>query len=209
MTFYETRFPTRIAGGAQGGPMRVTDVVSLRSGFEERNSIWQYSRRKWDAAYGVKDADDLHTVLAFWEAMCGRQHSFRWKDWADFKSVAPGQDVTALDQAIGTGDGATLSFQLIKTYAAGGASYVRPIRKPVAGTVRVAIDGTEKTAGVDFTIDTTTGLIAFAVAPGDTLAITAGFEFDVPARFDNDALSTQLENYHGGTASIDIIEVRT
>lgn len=209
MTFYETRFPADIGAGASGGPMRVTDVVSLRSGFEERNSIWQHSRRKWDASYGIKTADDLHTVLAFWEAMGGRQHSFRWKDWADFKSVAPGATVGPLDQLIGTGNGVLTSFQLVKSYAAGAASYTRPIRKPVAGTVRVAVNGVEKTAGVDFTVDTTTGLIAFAIAPTNTHPIRAGFEFDVPVRFDNDALSTQLELYHGGATSIDIIEVRT
>lgn len=209
MTFYETRFPAKIGSGATGGPMRVTDVVTLRSGFEEVNSIWQHSRRKWDASYGIKTADDLHEVLAFWEAMGGRRHSFRWKDWADYKSTTPGGTVTALDQTIGTGTGAAVSFQLIKTYAAGAASYVRPIRKPVAGTVRVAVNNVEKTAGVDFTVDTTTGLIAFAIAPGNGLSVKAGFQFDVSARFDNDALSTQLELYHGGATSIDIIEVRT
>lgn len=206
MTFYETRFPADIGAGATGGPRRVTDVVTLRSGFEERNSIWQHSRRQWDAAYGVKTADDLHSVIEFWEAMGGRAHAFRWKDWADFKSVAPRQAVTPTDQAIGTGDGATLAFQLVKAYATGGATYSRPIKKPVAGTVRVAVNGSEAMSG--WAVDTTTGIVAFSVAPANGAAITAGFEFDVPARFDNDMLATQMELYHGGAASITIMEVR-
>lgn len=208
MTFYETRFPTNISGGASGGPMRVTDVVTLRSGFEERNSIWQHSRRKWDASFGIKTADDLHAVLSFWEAMGGRRHSFRWKDWADFKSVAPGVAIGPQDQTIGTGTGALTSFQLSKTYSSGGASYTRPINKPVAGKVRVSVNNVEKTIVTDFTVDTTTGLIAFVVAPANGHLVKAGFEFDVPVRFDNDALSTQLEAYMGGATSIDIIEVR-
>jgi uncharacterized protein (TIGR02217 family) len=208
MTFYETRFPANISGGATGGPMRVTDVVTLRSGFEERNSIWQHSRRKWDASFGVKTADDLHAVLSFWEAMGGRRHTFRWKDWADYKSVAPGLAIGPQDQTIGTGTGALTSFQLKKTYASGAAYYVRTINKPVADTVRLSVNNVEKTAGVDFTVDTTTGLIALAVAPTLGHLVKAGFEFDVPVRFDNDALSTQLEAYHGGATSIDIIEVR-
>lgn len=206
MTFYETRFPADIAGGAQGGPMRVTDIVTLRSGFEETNSIWQHSRRRWDAAYGIKTANDLHAVLEFWEAMGGRQHQFRWKDHADFRSCAPLTAIAATDQGIGTGDDSTTDFQLVKAYAAGAASYSRPIRKPVAGSVLVAIDGTPQGSG--WVVDTTTGIVSFSVAPSIGEAITAGFEFDVPARFNNDHLPTQLELYHGGEATIEIMEVR-
>ncbi len=222
MTFYETRFPTDIGGAAVGGPMRITDIVTLRSGYEEVNAIWQHSRRRWDASYGIKTADDLHTVLEFWEAMDGRRHQFRWKDHADYKSCAPLQAVSATDQVIGTGDGNTATFQLIKTYSAGSASYARPIKKPVSGTVKVSLNDVELLTGWE--VDTATGIITFTGngwdldfindeyvfgnAPANGVTVKAGYEFDVPARFENDTLSTQLELYHGGQASIEIMEVR-
>lgn len=206
MTFYETRFPTDISGGAQGGPRRITDIVELRSGFEERNAIWSHSRRRWDASYGIKSADDLHAVLEFWEAMGGRLHEFRWKDHLDWKSCRPSLAPSPIDQAIGTGDGVTLQFQLRKRYAAGTAGYWRPIRKPVAGTVRVARNGAEALTG--WTVDTVTGIVAFAAAPGNGVAVTAGFEFDCPARFNNDELSTMLEAYMAGATTIEIVETR-
>jgi len=206
MTFYETRFPTNISYDVKGGPTRVTDIVTLRSGFEETNSIWANSRRKWDAAYGLKTHNDLHTVLSFWEAMGGRLHQFRWKDWADYKSVGPLTAITKDDQSIGTGDGAVVAFQLVKSYATGSANYSRPIKKPVSGTVLIALDGVNQASG--WTVDTTTGIVTFSSAPGAGVAVTSGFEFDVPVRFNNDELSTSLEFYQAGTSSIDIIEVR-
>ena len=140
MSFHETRFPTEISRGAQGGPERRTDVVVLGSGFEERNSRWANSRRSYNAGYGVKSLDDLNAVIAFFEERRGRLHGFRWRDHADLKSCAPSADPSPLDQAIGTGDGTATDFQLAKTYGSAYAPWAREIKKPVAGTVRVAPD---------------------------------------------------------------------
>jgi len=156
--------------------------------------------------YGVKTLDDLHAVIAFFEARLGRLYGFRLKDFADFKSVAPGGTVTPLDQAIGTGDGATTQFQLAKTYVSGPSNWLRAIKKPVDGTVRIALDGVEQVSG--FTVDATTGLVTFDTAPADGIAITAGFEFDTPARFDSDALSINLANFSAGEIpSIPLVEI--
>ena len=57
MAFHEVRFPTGISKGAAGGPERRTDVVTLASGFEERNSRWADSRRSFNAGYGVRAID--------------------------------------------------------------------------------------------------------------------------------------------------------
>ncbi|MFX7866418.1 DUF2460 domain-containing protein, partial [Acinetobacter baumannii] len=59
MLFHEIRFPTAISRASQGGPERRTDVVTLGSGYEERNARWADSRRSYDAGYGVKSLDDL------------------------------------------------------------------------------------------------------------------------------------------------------
>ena len=205
MTFHDIRFPTAIAFHSTGGPERKTEIVTLGSGFEERNAVWANSRRRYDAGYGVKSLDDLHAVIGFFEARAGRLYGFRFKDWSDFKSCAPGAALSPLDQAIGTGDGHVTAFQLAKTYASGPSSWTRVIDKPVAGTVGVAVAGTERTSG--FSIDATTGLVTFASAP--TGAVTAGYEFDTPVRFDTDSLSINLAGFAAGDIpSIPLVEIR-
>ncbi len=211
MSFHEIRFPTAISRGAQGGPERRTDVVMLGSGYEERNSRWADSRRVYNAGYGVKSLDDLDAVIAFFEERRGRLYGFRWRDHADFKSCAPGATPAPMDQAIGTGDGTTIEFQLTKTYGSAHAPWAREIKKPVAGTVRIAVDAVEQTDGVAFTVDAVTGIITFEPGhiPAADAAITAGFEFDVPARFDTDRLEINLQGFrHGAIPNIPIVEVR-
>ncbi|HEY1632985.1 MAG TPA: DUF2460 domain-containing protein [Rhizomicrobium sp.] len=204
MNFHEIRFPTAIALHSTGGPERRTEIVTLGSGFEERNAVWANSRRRYDVGYGVKTLDDLHSVIAFFEARMARLTGFRLKDFADFKSCAPGAGVTALDQPVATGDGTTKVFQLSKTYASGPASWTRTIRKPAAGTVLVAVNGAAATPSVD----ATTGLVTFVTAPASGAAITAGFEFDVPVRFDTDSLSINLSDFAAGDIpSIPLAEI--
>lgn len=158
MAFHEVRFPAGISLGATGGPERRTEIVVLGSGAEERNSRWADSKRSYNAGYGIKRVDDLHAVIAFFEERRGRFHGFRWKDWSDFKSAAPNATVTALDQAIGTGNGVNATFQLVKTYGSAFAPWRREIKKPIAGSVRVAVAGVEKTVVTHFNVDHATGL---------------------------------------------------
>jgi uncharacterized protein (TIGR02217 family) len=210
MAFHDVRFPAAISLGASGGPERRTEVVVLGSGAEERNSRWADSKRRYEAGYGVKSLDDLHAVIAFFEERRGRLHGFRWKDWADYKSCAPGAVPSPLDQAIGTGDGANPAFQLKKTYGSAFAPWTRTIALPVAGTVRIAVDGAEQ-APDRFAVNATTGLVTFLAGhvPGEGAAVTAGFEFDVPVRFDTDRLEINLQQFEAGSIPhIPIVEIR-
>jgi uncharacterized protein (TIGR02217 family) len=208
VAFHEVQFPATISYGSSGGPQRRTDIVELVSGFEQRNAAQAHSRRSYDAGIGIRDIDQLHAVIAFWEARLGQLHGFRWKDWSDYRSCPPSQTPAATDQAIGAGDGTTKTFQLVKAYASGPVSYVRPIRKPVAGTVKVALAGVLQASG--WTVDTTTGLVTFTAAPAAGAAVTAGFEFDVPVRFGQDKLTISLDAFQAGSApSIEIREIRT
>jgi uncharacterized protein (TIGR02217 family) len=207
MAFDEVRFPDNISRGARGGPERRTRIVELASGREERNSPWAGSRRRYDASYGIRRADDLAAVTAFFEARMGRLRGFRWKDWSDYKSCLPSQTPSATDQLIGQGDGSVTSFQLTKTYASGLQSYARVVNKPVAGTVLVAVGGVEQSSG--WSIDTTTGIVTFTVAPATGASVTAGFEFDVPVRFDSDLLDVTLDIERlGSITSIPLVEIR-
>ncbi|PPB79759.1 uncharacterized protein (TIGR02217 family) [Albidovulum inexpectatum] len=206
MAFDEVRFPDAISRGARGGPERRTQVVELASGDEERNASWANSRRRYDVSYGIRHADDLAAVVAFFEARNGRLYGFRFKDWADYKSCLPSQTPAATDQQIGTGDGSTKAFQLVKRYTSGSRTWTRVITKPVAGTVTVAVDGATASG---WSVDTTTGVVTFTSAPASGAVITAGFEFDVPVRFDTDTLDLTLDIERlGSIPSIPLVEVR-
>jgi uncharacterized protein (TIGR02217 family) len=207
MTFHEIRFPDNISRGARGGPERRTQIVELASGDEERNASWANSRRRYDAAYGIRRADDLAAVVAFFEARYGRLYGFRWKDWGDYKSCLPSGTPAPTDQAIGIGDGTTTVFQLVKAYTSGAQTWSRTITKPVTGTVSMALGGVAQASG--WSVDTATGLITFGAAPALGVAITVGLEFDVPVRFDTDQLDVthDIERL-GSITSIPLIEVR-
>lgn len=207
MAFHEIRFPDDISRGARGGPQRRTQIVELASGDEERNASWANSRRRYDVAYGIRRADDLAAVVAFFEARNGRLHGFRFKDWADYKSCLPSQIPAATDQAIGTGDGSTKTFQLVKRYASGAQTWVRTITKPVVGSVMIALAGTPQATG--WSVDVATGLVTFSSAPASGVTITAGFAFDVPVRFDTDTLDVTLDLERlGSITSIPLVEIR-
>lgn len=209
--FHEVRFPTSISLGSRGGTERRTEVVPLGSGYEERNSVWEHSRRKYSAGYGIKTFNDLQLVFAFFEERRGRWTGFRWKDRLDFRSTLFGTSISPTDQVLGTGNGSLATFQLKKTYGTMFSPYVRPIKKPVEDTVRVAVAGMEKTIGTDFTVDLTTGIVTFQAGhiPSSGQIVTAGFEFDVPVRFDTDYLECDLSSFEAGAIpNIPIIEIR-
>lgn len=209
MNFHELRFPASLSFGSTGGPERRTEIVTLANGFEERNAPWAHSRRRYDAGVSMRSLDDIETLVAFFEARSGRLYGFRWKDWTDYKSCAPSAEVGFEDQEIGIGDGTTRTFQLVKRYASGPSAYDRPIRKPVAGTVRVGVAGDELREGIHWTVDTTTGVITFTDPPASGAPVTAGFEFDVPVRFDTDRIETSVASFRAGEVpSVPVVEVR-
>ena len=209
MNFHEIRFPTGLSFGAVGGPERRTEIVTLSNGHEERNTPWEHSRRRYDAGAGLRSMDDLSKLISFFEARRAQLYGFRWKDWGDFKSCLPSKDISPLDQDIGRGDGATRVFRLNKTYVSGEQSYVRPIHKPVRGTVQVALATDPKVETLEYTVNTDTGEITFASPPDIDVRVTAGFEFDVPVRFDTDRITASISTFNAGEVpSIPVIEVR-
>lgn len=206
LDFHEIQFPPNISRGTRGGPERKTQIVVGANGRETRNQQWAQSRRKYNAAKGVRGINDLYAVLEFFEERRGRLTGFRWKDWSDFKSCPPDDALTAQDQVLGIGDGAQTTFQLVKTYGGSFNPYERQIKKPVAGTIAVAVDGNELQGG--FQIDTATGLLSFMEPPGLGSTISAGFEFDVPVRFDADYIEVDLEAARlGSVPAIAVVEV--
>lgn len=209
MNFHEVRFPANLSFGSVGGPERRTEIVTLANGFEERNTPWAHSRRRYDAGVAMRSLDDVSTLVAFFEARQGQLFGFRWKDWADFKSGMANSDPSFEDQIIAFGDGENAVFPLMKTYRSGEAEYQRPIAKPVAGSVKIGIAGDPLTETVHYEVDTATGLVTFAHPPDEGAEITAGFEFDVPVRFDTDRIQTSVASFQAGDVpTVPVVEVR-
>lgn len=209
MGFHEVRFPANLSFGSVGGPERRTDVVALTNGHEERNTPWAHSRRRYDAGVAMRSLDDISVLIDFFEARRGQLHGFRWKDWSDFKTTKPSGTPGFRDQVIGMGDGETKTFQLKKHYQSGPNMYERPISKPVEGSVLAGVSVDEQIAGVHFEVDYTSGEITFVDAPPAEVEVTAGFEFDVPVRFDTDSIQTSVSSFQAGEVpNVPIVEIR-
>ncbi|GEO98318.1 DUF2460 domain-containing protein [Methylobacterium haplocladii] len=207
--FHEVRFPLDVALRGSGGPSRLTEIVTLASGREHRNSRWADSRRRYDAGFGIRTLDALHAVLGFFEERRGRLYGFRYRDRVDHRSGPPSAVPAPTDQPLGTGTGGNAVFALAKTYGSGPAPYRRAIQKPVAGSVRLAVNGIEVPAA-KFACDATTGLVTFVAnaVPAAGARVTAGYEFDVPVRFDTDDLVIDLAAFTAGEIpKVPLIEI--
>ena len=96
-------------------------------------------------------------------------------------------------------------FAMVKWYGADAEPYARRITRPQPGSVVVAVDGVATAAWLPGNL----GGIDFAVAPPPGAAVTAGFAFDVPVRFDTDRIDAGAGGWHSGdAASVPLIEVR-
>lgn len=208
--FHEVSFPLRLSLVTSGGPERRTDIVTLSTGREARNSRWYHARRRYDAGSGLRSLADLQLLIAFFEARRGALYGFRFRDPVDFRSARPGvAAIAADDQLLGTGDGTTAEFQLAKTYADAAGSFTRPITKPVAATLRVAVGGVVQEAAA-YALDATTGRLRFAAGkvPAAGKAVTAGFEFDVPVRFATERIEISLAAFNAGRVpSVPLTEI--
>ncbi len=203
MAFHEVRLPARLSFGSTGGVERRTEVVTLASGYERRSSPWAQGRRRYLIGAGLRALDDMAELTAFFEARRGRLYGFRFRDFADFKSCAPSGAIAPTDQALGVGDGSRRVFQLVKH----SGDLSRAITKPVAGSVRVAVNGVEASGG--WSVDANSGKVTFAVAPAPGAAVSAGFAFDTPVRFDTDRIEVTLETFGAGrVAAVPLIEIR-
>lgn len=203
MAFDEVQFPTTISWGATGGPTFSTTVVTLSTGYEQRNQNWEYARGRWIVGHNLKFDSELQDLIAFFRSRRGKARGFRFKDWADY---------TLTDEVIGAGDGVEDEYQIIKTYADSESinSYERTITKPVDGTIVVSVDSVTQTETTDYTLDHTTGIITFTTGhiPASGKTITVSGEFDTPARFDTDQMDINLEFYNlSNWAGIPIVEL--
>lgn len=206
-SFHDVRFPLSLSLEASGGPEWRNEIVGLLSGREKRNARQSASRRRYDVGTGLRSLEDMHALVAFFEARRGTLHAFRLQDPFDWKSCAIAGTPTANDQALGVGDGETTRFALTKIYGGGDDAFIRPIRLPQSGALLVAVDGVALSSG-DFGFEADSGEVVLETPPVEGATVTAGYAFDVPVRFDVEHLTLSLAAFKAGQApSIPLIEV--
>ena len=215
MAFDEVRFPTDISYGSRGGPRFSTAIAKLRSGAEERVARFSYPLHTYEVNYGIKSYAQLVTVRDFFIARLGAANGFRYKDFYDYSTDPNATSAVSApvftNVIIGTGDGTTTTFQLVKKYTSGAVTRTRNVTKPVSGTVKSGFGGVEKTEGTHWTVNTTTGIITYTTAPTSGQSVTAGCDFDVPVRFGDDideaGLEIEADFFNGGSIpTIPLIE---
>jgi uncharacterized protein (TIGR02217 family) len=195
--FDDVLFPLALGREAEVSPGFSTAIVTSAGGREQRNASWASARARYDVGPGIRSEADIAALLDFFRSRQGPARGFRLRDPFD----AASGDGTPVDQQIGIGDGTTVRFALVKHYG----DQARRITRPVAGSVRVAVDGTETAA---FSIEPG-GWVTLDTAPAAGAVVTAGFAFDVPVRFAEDSLSVNRATFLAGTAvSVPLIELR-
>ncbi|MEG1028466.1 MAG: DUF2460 domain-containing protein [Brevundimonas sp.] len=182
-------------------PRFSTSITAVASGAEKRNQNWAHPLHTFAAPEAVECHEDLAALHNMWMTTRGPLHSFSFRDPLDFASrdleaadVAPPIGMT--DQILGIGDGARTAFQLVRRYEFGGESYDRLIYHPIVDTTVVAINavrledvtvpGSLPPIQFSKTVNRTTGIVTITPAPAEGMVITAGFLFDVEARFEGD-----------------------
>lgn len=196
MAFQDVPYPDCINLDVRVTRRRRSEDVTALSGDIYPNQKWAYSRREFRLTWGPKVLADVDTFIAFFEAI-GRD-TFRMRDPQDYRSASVGTDITNLDQIIGVGDGVETEFQLVKNYTYLTLTHNAPIHAPVSGSVVIAVDGVAQTSPADFSVDYNTGMVTFIAAPGNSLVITAGFEYDCKVRLEDDSIIERFRARHLG-----------
>lgn len=202
------RFPDNISYGSSGGPNFNTSVFEGHGGVEQRGINWNTVKGKWNVSQGIRDTADMNLIRSFFYGVKGRAIGFRYKDWGDY--------LLDEEEASGVVDGVNDTFKIIKTYLPESNSnftYVRRIFKPVEDSITVLVDTTPITVGNGVTevdIDFETGIMTFgsSVVPAMGTHVYVSGQFDLPVRFDTDALNVTEDSFDTQTwGSIPLVEL--
>ena len=186
--------------GFVSSPRFSTNITAVASGAERRNRNWAHPLHSFAAPEAVECHEHLVALHNMWMTTAGPLHTFPFRDPLDFASrdlIAPGvaPAVGPTDQVLGIADGTQREWQLVRRYAFGGQGYERVISHPVVASVVVAINALPPETDNPVTmpggpyaweVDRLTGVVSFDKVLDEGLVVTAGFLFDVEARFEND-----------------------
>jgi uncharacterized protein (TIGR02217 family) len=87
------------------------------------------------------------------------------------------EDSVYSGQPIGTGDGNTKSFQIVRNFG----GFLEAVQNPMNQSATVYVNGVAKVQGTDYAI--TNGLVTFASAPASGASVTADFVMLYRVRF--------------------------
>lgn len=171
--FLEERISSLIRMGSSYVDDYAVDIVTTSGGQEYRSLVHPFPVRKFDVSYLLDNNQTYAELQAIYHRAHGRFAGFRARCFDEWSSNGRTGTPTAFDQPMGLVSAGV--YQLRKLYgtdkAAGATGYAyREIKKPVSGTVRVAIGATE-IRNDDWSVDATTGRVTFDA--DKTVAITA------------------------------------
>lgn len=188
-----------------------TTIIPTGSGSEQRIGNWLDARVIFNAGMGIRSRQDIITLVRFFRARKGRLRGFLVKDLLDY---------TASGDALGTGNGTNKLFQLQRVYTdvtvsaaygSTGNTDVRPIYKPIVGTINIYKGITLQTqggygayatatisGGVVSGITLTNGGTGYSSAPAVVISGGGGFGATVNATASGGAV-TGFSGLNGGS----------
>lgn len=157
---------------------RQETVSGRRSAYPRRNiPRWQYEV-SFDLIRDTATLPELQSLAGLFNQCQGGIGTFSYQD---------PDDCTATNQVIGTGDGSTTTFQLVRSW--GGIS--EPVYLPV-GAITVKVAGTTQSSG--YTVNSR-GQVVFTTPPSTGQAVTWTGVFSWVCRFDDDQMD--LTKFNG------------
>lgn len=177
-------------------PMWSTRIQRSVSGRELRAAFYNYPLWRWTLSYDLLRDDssaELKTLVAFFNQRKGSYDSFLYDDPSD--NLITGQ-------SLGTGDGSTTTFQMIRSYG----GYIEPFSDIKASPVpKIFLNAVLQTTGYSIS----NGIVTFTPAPGLGVAVTADFGYYHRVRFNQDeAEFSQFAYQLWELKSIELVSVR-
>lgn len=218
MPFLNVYLPDAVPGYPCASAPRFKTTIQVNAGgTERRNQEWEHPLHRFVLPEAIaRNTDVINDLKKHWLITAGPFYSFPWRDPLDKATIDhdPNEPdasiaISRTDHVIGTGDGFTDAFQLVKTYSRGGSTYDRTIHLPVLSSVLIADNGS-LVSSADYAVSRPGGIVTFDTPPLAGHSITAGFLFDVEVRFESDdQLETLVRTWQtGGFADLTLIEVR-
>ena len=166
-------------------PVFDTTIQSAVSGKETRIARQSIPRWKWDVSFNLLRSAaalaEFQNLVGFFNSLLGQFDTFLYTD-AD--------DNLVIGQRIGTGNGVTTAFPLVRSFG----SFVEPILAPnTTAGVSVYLNGSITGA---YSLSTwgspNPGVVTFNTAPASGVAITANINYYWPCRMSQDSVPFEL-----------------
>ncbi len=172
-------------------------IAQAVSGRENRVALMSYPKWEFELRYDIlRDTpnvsspaspfDELKKLVGFFLRQLGSQAAFLYSDPTDS---------LVTDMAFGTGDGATTIFQLVRSYGAGGFTFVEPVQN-LNGAVTNIKDNGGIVSGANYSVGAT-GLVTFTTPPvsGHSLTWTGNYYYRVRFMDDREEFREFMQNF--------------